>query len=139
MKRFAILFVGILFFASCEKDPVENVSTVEMLCKQAWVLASAGFDDNQNGKIDDGENVITDCQKGNLYNFIADGTGGITDGGEVCTPPVNTAYSWKLSNNDQLLEIGHQPYSILKLGEDEMMIVADQPGLVSSFILAFHR
>jgi hypothetical protein len=53
-----ILLTGLMFFISCSKDNVnekpQQKSPAQLLTQKQWLLTRAGFDDNNNGVVDDG-------------------------------------------------------------------------------------
>ena len=143
MRTGVILLTGLMFFISCSKDNDVNKeqpkSPAQLLTQKQWLLTRAGFNDNNNGLVDDGENIIDACQKDNIYTFSNTGSGSIIDNGEVCAPPTPPSeFSWKFLNGDKEVEIGFQKYFIKRLNENELMISPDLP-LNGTFIVAYRH
>jgi hypothetical protein len=136
-----LLPVLVLVAIGCkkDKDQQEEKTAVQLLTQKPWKLSIAGFDDNQNGALDPGENILTECQKDNVYVFNPNGTGSIDDVVLVCTPPVTTNFTWQLRNNDTKLEISFEEYTVDKLSENELVLRHAIPGLVSDFVLIYRH
>lgn len=141
MRPGIILLSGLLFFAGCNKDKVNKEGTkspTQLLTGQQWLLSKAGFDDNNNGVVDDDENILAECQKDDTYIFNGTGTGSIQDNGVTCAPPSASDFSWKFLNNEKELQINFQKYFVFRLNENELMLSPDLP-LGTSFILAYRH
>ena len=143
MRTGIILLTGLMFFISCRNDNVneepQQKSPAQLLTQKQWLLTKAGFDDNNNGVVDDGENIIDNCQKDNVYLFNGTGSGSITDNGETCAPPTAPSeFSWKFLNENKELEISFQKYFIKQLNENDLIISPDLP-LNRTFILAYRH
>ena len=141
MRTGVVLLTGLIFFVSCSKDTVnEEVkkSPAQLLTQQQWLLTKAGFDANNNGLVDAGEDILDVCQKDNIYTFSTTGVGSITDNGVTCGPPNAPDFSWKFLNDDKELQISFQKYFIRKLNETDLVISPDLP-LDQPFILTYRH
>jgi hypothetical protein len=139
MRITGILLSGLILFISCSKDndgPAQPKTPAQLLTQKQWVLQTAGFDDNNNGVVDPQENILDECQKGNIYTFNSTGSGSIQDVGSTCAPPNPPDFAWSLTNQDKKLTISFQEYSIFKLSEAELIISPDLP-LDGKFIMAY--
>ena len=152
MRTVIILLTGLMFFISCSKENVKEdeqellaqkspgqKSPTQLLTKKPWLLTKAGFDDNNNGLVDDEENIIDVCQQDNIYTFNNSGSGSITDNGVTCSPPQPPSnFSWKLLNGNRVLEFNLQKYFIERLDEDELILSPDLP-LDQPFIFTYRH
>ena len=143
MKAIFILTAGLIVLAGCRKDkdeaPPAKKTNTQLLTQKQWILSAAGFDDNKNGNVDETENTLTECQRDNIYTFNANGTGNISDNILVCNEHVNATFSWKLLNNDQEIEINSQPYVILHITEDNLLMAYRVPWLTVDFLVGYHH
>ena len=141
MRTGIILLSGLMFFMSCSKDTVneeEKKSPAQLLTQKQWLLTKAGFDANNNGLVDEGEDILDVCQRDNIYTFNVTGNGLITDNGVTCAPSGPLDFSWKFLNADKELQISFQKYFLKKLSENELVISPDLP-LNGTFILSFRH
>jgi hypothetical protein len=141
-KKMRLVFIAlILATMACKKQNAatgEGNSTTQLLTKKVWILHAVGFDDNHNGILDVGENVIQECQKDNSYQFSISGTGSIKENAIVCNPPGNNDFNWTLVD-DSVLTIGFQEIVILNLSETEMLLQPEIPGLAVNFLMSYRR
>jgi hypothetical protein len=137
-----VLVIMLAILAGCKKDDnnVDKEKTAtELLTQKEWIIAGAGFDDNNNGVLDPVENTLQDCQKDNSYKFNANGTGMALDNAVNCGVPINNNFNWRFINNETGLEISAQPSFILKLNETELIFNPDLPGLTVKLILMYRH
>ena len=118
-------------------SPIKKSPKV-LLTQKVWFPASAGFDENNNGLVDKGEDILAYCQKDNVYEFYVNGHGFISDEGAICDPPTFPDFSWKFLSDNASLEIGFQKYFILRLIETELVLSPDLP-FDSKFILVYRH
>lgn len=137
--RIGILISGLILFISCSKDNVnedEKKSAAQLLTQQQWIISKAGFDDNNNGLVDAGEDILADCQRDDIYVFNSTGSGALKDNTIKCDPPTNPDFTWKFLNQNKELQISFQRYFIVKLNENELVISPDLP-LDGTFLLSY--
>ena len=142
MKRKLISIATIVLLFACNKydNIVGGTKTVnELLTEKPWQIVGAGFDNNNNGIVDIGENQLTDCQKDNTYHFHQPGSGSISDNAVDCTPSGNLNFEWKLLNNDKEIEINLQKYFIVRITENELLLQTNTPQLTEEFLLSYTR
>jgi hypothetical protein len=139
MRITGILLSGLIFLMSCSKDN-DNIAgkktPAQLLTQQQWLLLTAGFDDNKNGVVDGQENILDECQKGNIYTFNIAGSGTIHDIAAACTPTIIPDFSWSFSQEDKKLKISFLEYSVFRLNESELIISPDLP-LDRTFIMTY--
>ena len=89
-------------FISCQKQNINDLkSPVLIITGQPWLLWGYGYDENNNGIIDDFEDKIKECEKDNTYYFNKDGTGLYLDNEISCGNGIDeSAFQWKLTNNN---------------------------------------
>lgn len=137
-----ILFIILLISAvSCKKQattPVDDSDNKALLTKKAWVLNAIGFDDNNNGIVDAGENQVKDCESDNTYLFHPSGAGIFSDNAKACDISGDNGFSWSFVA-DSVLSISHQKMFVLKLNETEMILQPDLPWLTTKFLLSYRR
>jgi hypothetical protein len=138
-----IALIGLFLLMTACKKEAENIedekTPAQLLTQREWVLAAHGFDDNNNSAIDDWENIIEECQKDNTYVFNISGTGSAFDNSLSCGDPVNHNFVWQLLSNGSRIEIGHQPYVVLKLNEQELVLSPEIPGTGVKYILKYRH
>jgi hypothetical protein len=134
-----LIFSSLLVFISCQKQDrivFPNETVTDLLTKEQWSIKGAGFDDNLNGIVDTAENQLTDCQSDNTYLFNKGGSGAIQEGGEICNPPNDLLFAWALQNGDKEIVINQQPYVIVRITENELLLKAVVPTDVN-FLLSY--
>jgi hypothetical protein len=138
MKNTSLCAIVCLLLSSCRKEkdgrePEEKKPLVELLTQQKWILAGYGFDDNNNKRIDDTENMIEDCQNDNSYEFFRDSTGVVKENEKVCGAgaPV-TNFTWGLGNGNKELFLSFIPATIEQLDEVSLVLRHRIPGLNDS-------
>jgi len=140
--RIVLLILPVLVLVcSCSKDSKpEGIkrSPAELLTQKQWLLTTAGFDDNGNGLVDNGEDILSACQKDDIYTFNIQGHGSINDQGLRCDPPSFPDFSWKFLGDDASLEIGFQKYFIVRLTETELALSPDLP-FDSKFVMVYRH
>lgn len=143
MKSISLCAVVCLLLNGCRKEkhsrePEKEKPVVELLTQKKWILAGYGFDDNNNRLIDEGENMIQECQKDNSYEFFTGGSGVVKENEQVCNAgaPV-TDFQWKLSDDNKELFISFNPAKIARLDESAMVLRHYVPGLVDSLTAVY--
>jgi hypothetical protein len=90
---FAIVCFTALTFSSCDKEDNPPPSNTDYITKSSWKFSSA-----KAGGIDVTAQVPA-CFKDNTITFVANGSGTITEGATVCTPPAPPTFTWTFQNN----------------------------------------
>lgn len=144
MRTGILLLMTAVFFAGCSKDDQEphspgNKTAKQLLTEKPWLITAAGFDDNENGLVDENENVLVECHSDNSYTFSMGGNGTISDGAVACTPAANADFTWKLINNDTELQLNAERYTILQLDETHLKIMTNIPWLNGDFLLVYEH
>lgn len=147
MKKIMLFALCLLALAACRKEKKDHDEEpvklpLELLTAGKWILLGYGFDDNNNQRIDAGEDVIQPCQRDNTYEYNRDSTGFIRDNAISCNTgrPVSD-FRWQFDQGFSRLIVGEQRINILKLTRDSMVLRHLLPGLEDSFrlITMYHR
>jgi len=92
-----ILFTVICFlsfsFSNCDKNDNPPPSNTDHITKSPWKFSSAkagGFDVTAQ---------VPACFKDNTIVFVANGTGTISEGANVCAPASPSSFTWTFQNN----------------------------------------
>jgi hypothetical protein len=94
-----------------------------LLTQQPWVLCGYGYDINYNGKIDEQEESITECEKDNVCIFYANGSGMLSDNKVSCGNGIaEQPFAWKFTDNETTLDIGFEKMRVLRLNENELVV-----------------
>ena len=134
--------VILVLSVSCETDPAAP-SKKEMLSGKWKVIAqtvSPGIDWDFDGDIDTDLYIILDaCIKDNYGIFKPDGTGEDNEGPTKCdlTDPQTSSFSWSLKNNDSILVMDGDEFTIDQLTESTMKLRTSDGG--STVILTLQK
>lgn len=140
MKINVLLLVTFAVITACKKErhtPLQAPTLHELLVSKPWMLEAYGFDDNANGMIDSSENMITDCQKDNTYEFRADGTAIFLDNDLICGDSATFTLKWKMLDSGRLLDLQYYVAPVIHL-EERKMILGHQ-NLAASFRVIYKR
>jgi hypothetical protein len=135
----AIIAGAFVLFLSCKKEKLilpGDKRVAELLSQKEWILTGFGFDDNSNGKLDAGENLIQDCQRDNSYHFNISGIGMTHDNAIRCDGPAESQFNWRLLNNDTQIEIQTEPINILLLDKNNMVL---NPALTPKLMMVYRH
>lgn len=136
ITRIAAGIMLVFLFLGCEKDEKPDLikTPQDLLTQNTWTLNAVGFDDNQNGRLDEEENILEICQADNSYIFFPGGNGTFMENAISCGTSDHD-FSWKFMENESILEIEMEPYSIFHLDESELIISPDLPWLAADFVM----
>ena len=138
-----IIIFGILtLIAGCTKEPgtkIDGKAAAGLLTQKEWLLTAHGIDDNNNGMIDENENLIQDCQKDNSYKFNPAGMGTYSDNAISCGGENQLEFSWKLLDNNKELEISFERLTILRLDEYYLILKPQSQGGVENYFLVYRH
>lgn len=120
---FAILCSAALILNSCDKedDPAPPTNT-DHITKSPWKFVSA-----KAGGIDITAQVPA-CFKDNQITFAINGSGTITEGSNVCTPPSPGTFTWTFGSNNTinlstpLLTGGSGTFTIVTLNDVSLVV-----------------
>ena len=90
---FTAVCITTLFFSSCDKNDNPPPSNTDHITKSSWKFSSAkagGFDVTAQ---------VPACFKDNTIVFVANGTGTISEGANVCAPASPSSFTWTFQNN----------------------------------------
>ena len=90
---FSALCFTSLFFTNCNKYDSPPPSNTDYVTKSSWKFSSA-----KAGGIDVTAQVPA-CFKDNTILFVANGTGTISEGANVCTPASPSTFTWTFQNS----------------------------------------
>jgi hypothetical protein len=88
-----VLCFTTLFFTNCNKNDNPLPSNTDYVTKSPWKFSSA-----KAGGIDVTAQVPA-CFKDNTILFVANGSGTISEGTNVCVPPSPANFTWTFQNN----------------------------------------
>ena len=122
---FAALCFSTVLFNSCDKTDEAPPTPTDHITRSSWKFSSAkagGFDVTAQ---------VPACFKDNTMTFAINGTGTISEGANVCTPPSPTSFTWTFQNNGSQINLstpivsgGSGTFTIVKL--DEVTFVVSQ-------------
>lgn len=122
-----IFFTVICFlffsFSSCDKNDNPPPSNTDHITRSPWKFSSAkaaGIDVTAQ---------VPACFKDNTIVFVANGTGTISEGTNVCTPPSPASFTWTFQNNGTeinmstpLVSGGSGVFTIVRLNETNLVV-----------------
>jgi hypothetical protein len=82
-----------IFFSNCDKNDTPPPSNTDYITKSSWKFSSAkasGIDVTAQ---------VPACFKDNTMIFVANGTGTISEGANVCASPAPASFTWTFQNN----------------------------------------
>ena len=95
----ALLCFTALFFTNCDKSDNPPPSNTDYLTKSSWKFSNA-----KAGGIDVTAQVPA-CFKDNTILFVANGTGTISEGTNICSPASPATFTWVFQNNGTELNL----------------------------------
>jgi len=126
--------------AACKKDKeIAQKSPAQLLTDKEWMLFSIGYDSNNNGMIDNNEEMIKDCEKDNTIRFVSDGRAFFVDKGINCAGPLENNFNWEFINNYTGIEIEEAVVTILKLDENDFIYTPKLEGVTPNLIIHFRH
>jgi hypothetical protein len=90
---FAVISSLSISFSSCGKNDNPPPSNTDHITKSSWKFSAAkagGFDVTAQ---------VPACFKDNTMLFVANGTGTISEGANVCSPASPATFTWVFQNN----------------------------------------
>lgn len=122
-----ILFTLICFvsfaFGSCDKNDDPPPSNTDHITRSSWKFSSA-----KAGGLDVTAQVPA-CFKDNTIVFLANGTGTISEGANVCSPASPASFTWTFQNNGSeinmstpLVSGGSGVFTIVRLDETNLVV-----------------
>lgn len=117
-----ICFVS-LSFSSCDKNDNPPPSNTDHITRSSWKFSSA-----KAGGIDVTAQVPA-CFKDNTMVFVANGTGTISEGANVCVPASPATFTWTFQNNGTEINMstplvagGSGVFTIVRLNETNLIV-----------------
>lgn len=112
----------------------------ELLTQQEWTLAAYGYDKNNNGLVDNAEEMIRDCERDNSYEFDLNGSGIIADNALSCGNGISEqSFIWKSTENETALDLNSGVAKILRLDENNLVLSENIAGQPTKLITHFKR
>ena len=130
---FAVISLFSFSISSCDKNDTPPPSNTDHITKSSWKFSAA-----KAGGIDVTAQVPA-CFKDNTMVFLANGTGTISEGSNVCSPASPATFTWVFQNNGTELNMstpivagGSGVFTIVTLNEtiltvSQMMTIAPYP------------
>jgi hypothetical protein len=90
---FAVICLISVSFSSCDKNDNPPPSPTDHITASSWKFSSAkagGFDVTAQ---------VPACFKDNTILFVANGSGSINEGANVCSPASPATFTWTFQNN----------------------------------------
>ena len=130
---FAVICFLTFSFTSCDKNDNPPPSNTDNITRSSWKFSSAkagGFDVTAQ---------VPACFKDNTMVFVANGTGTINEGANVCSPASPANFTWTFQSNGgeinmstPLVSGGSGVFTIVKLNEvtlivSQQMTIAPNP------------
>jgi Lipocalin-like domain len=139
MKTLYVAAILFFSFTACKRETNTELipSPVLLLTDKQWILSGHGFDSDKNGRLDEFENIIRDCEKDNSYIFTPQGTGKYFDNSNTCGAGMSDDFNWKFADNFSILEIDFEKLKILKLTATEMILQPQIPAVTETFLLIY--
>ena len=120
---FAVICFLTFSFLSCDKNDNPPPSDTDHITKSSWKFSSA-----KAGGIDVTAQVPA-CFKDNTMLFLANGSGSINEGTNVCAPPSPASFTWTFQNNGNeinmstpLVSGGSGVFTIVRLDETNLVV-----------------
>ena len=120
-----VLCFTTMFFTNCNKNDNPPPSPTDYLTKSSWKFSSA-----KAGGIDVTAQVPA-CFKDNTILFVANGSGTITEGANVCSPASPASFTWVFQNNGTEINLstplvsgGSGVFTIVKPIDDVSLVVS---------------
>ena len=91
-----------LIFSSCDKNETPTPpppSKTDYVAKSTWKFSSA----KANGT--DVTSQIPACFKDNTITFVANGTGTISEGANVCSPAAPASFTWTFQSSETQINL----------------------------------
>jgi hypothetical protein len=139
MKKIKLLlFTATAIFTgfSCKKEERQNADRTELLTQKSWKLLSYGYDYNNDGRIDNSEENISNYQKNNMYVFNSNGTGIVLKntltGNKGLVP-----FNWTLTNNEKVLDFIDGTMSVAKISKDNLILSDTNSDPVAKLIVSY--
>ncbi len=120
LKLTIISLFLIIVFISCNKQNDFINHQTALLIHKSWKFEMYGLDENNNGVIEETENLMLNCEADDTYTFFANGRGFYEGGTVPCsqgeTPIIN--FTWRFENNATELAVFAAPEKINQLDEN---------------------
>lgn len=144
LKTTAISMCLIATLISCNKQVEIINQKTALLIHKSWKFEKYGLDENNNGMIEETENIMLACESDDTYTFFANG-GGFYEGGALpCsqgeTPIIN--FTWRFENNATELAVFAAPEKINQLDEKILEVCymdVNSQGQLVKFIRRFQH
>jgi hypothetical protein len=132
----AIALVSCFIIASCSRDAVNDNtdSNTAKISQGSWTFKSA-----ESAGIDVSNDVayFDPCQKDNVFDFSASGTGTMSEGSTKCDPsdPNAVPFTWNFQNGETKLAVSINFFSHGSLLFDVVSLNANEMILSQAFLI----
>src|SRR4030095_2877880 len=136
--------IPIISFISCSKENKILNRNTRLLIENRWKFEKYGLDENNNGLIEESENIMLPCEADDTYAFFANGGGFYQGGSEPCSLGETTIinFTWRFENNCTELAIFAAPEKISQLDENILEVYyvdVNSQGQLVKFIRRFQH
>lgn len=117
-KQTLICVLLFVLFSSCLKEDISR-NTV-FLVQHSWRFDVYGLDENNNGIIEESENIMMPCEEDDRFTFMVSGSGFFERDKLSCSlsEPDIINFSWSFYNNETELAIFAAPERISRLDDN---------------------
>jgi hypothetical protein len=120
---------------STNPDSTAQVAAnISLMTLSPWKYDTSGIATNNSDTINIGADttVVPMCERGDVYTFLKDSTGSLTQGAQMCVPgsPQTEPFTWNFSSNGQTLYASFNPIlqegvTIITLDSTELSVYRD--------------
>ena len=113
-----LFLVSCFLFSSCLKKDVSR--NTGFLIQHSWRFEAYGPDENNNGIIEESENIMMPCEEDDRFTFMVSGSGFFERNKLSCSmaEPDIINFIWSFHNNETELAIFAAPEKISRLDDN---------------------
>lgn len=117
-KQVLLCLVLCVLFSSCVKEDVSR--NTGFLIQHSWRFEAYGPDENNNGIIEEAENIMLPCEEDDRFTFMVSGSGFFERYKTSCSvgEPDIINFTWSFHNNETELAIFAAPEKISQLDDN---------------------
>jgi hypothetical protein len=118
-RKLTLISLSLLvIFSSCFKDDISRNKV--FLTQNIWQFDKYGLDENNNGSLEESENIMLPCEADDRFYFFISGAGFFERNELSCAEgePDIINFRWSFSNNETELAIFAAPEKINRLDDN---------------------